>query len=482
MEAAASALPATCFVHEYGMAKRKRRERDRPKGGPEAVYNPNKRVLLSYASDDDAEAVEEKVEGGALENAQEDVPEDYIIAPYPEDELSSKQDRGYQNGGVNAEALEVSDGAEDEDALAPTTVSRKPASRIGAHPLTGQRPALGTIEYQWDDNDGVEDPEYDSEEAEAMAYLKAVRSERQAMPTIFRAQVHDEAESLYDNGIGDTRGWLSDGAYVARPVIGAVMPDSAKTRIKPQEAYTASLKQRFIADRAKLHATPDLEAFKALKKTQRTIAHDLGSKYRSEWCKTMSSVPPATAQVQSMDSTTVDTLLNLVKRRLLRRNRNIKVVTGAWIWSLLARLEDVGTMSNDEVYVLRELGKRAVLVQLSFDDPAAAQQLEQMAENADDDDDDEEEEQCEADKLTKVLDAATPSPPGSPQLNAAGAHVDRQTTTNNSEQPEMNVSAAEHTLITLDMIITVVGEVFGQRDLLEFRKSWESNDSVHENG
>ena len=30
---------------------KRRRERDRPKAGPEAAYNPNKRVLLSYDSD-----------------------------------------------------------------------------------------------------------------------------------------------------------------------------------------------------------------------------------------------------------------------------------------------------------------------------------------------------------------------------------------------------------------------------------------------
>ena len=34
---------------------KRRRERDRPKSGPEALYDPNKRVFLGYDSDDEAE-------------------------------------------------------------------------------------------------------------------------------------------------------------------------------------------------------------------------------------------------------------------------------------------------------------------------------------------------------------------------------------------------------------------------------------------
>jgi hypothetical protein len=40
------------------MGKRKRRERDKPKAAHDAAYNPNKRVLLSYASDGE-DAVEQ---------------------------------------------------------------------------------------------------------------------------------------------------------------------------------------------------------------------------------------------------------------------------------------------------------------------------------------------------------------------------------------------------------------------------------------
>ena len=36
------------------MVKR-RRERDRPKAGPETTFNPHKRVHLSYGEDDDPE-------------------------------------------------------------------------------------------------------------------------------------------------------------------------------------------------------------------------------------------------------------------------------------------------------------------------------------------------------------------------------------------------------------------------------------------
>ena len=41
---------------------------------------------------------------------------------------------------------------------------------------TGQWPALGSLSYQWEDNEEEKhDEEYDSTEEEAMAYLRAVR-------------------------------------------------------------------------------------------------------------------------------------------------------------------------------------------------------------------------------------------------------------------------------------------------------------------
>ena len=110
---------------------------------------------------------------------------------------------------------------------------------------------------------------------------------------------------------------------------------------------------------------------------------------------------------------------------------------------------DVGNMSNEQVYPLRELGKRALYLQLSFLKPEVAAQLEAAGQTGfsldDDDDEDEDQKELGLDEAGR----SSTAKPGSP------GHVVR-----------------ENTLATLDATLVVIGEVFGQRDLLEFRQPW----------
>jgi hypothetical protein len=78
---------------------------------------------------------------------------------------------------------------------------------------------------------------------------------------------------------------------------------------------------------------------------------------------------------------------------------------------------------------------------LSFKDPEAARGIEALE---DDDDDD---------------DRGSPGPP----LGSA-----------DSAAEEINTGPTSNTLATLDMILTIVGQVFGQKDLLQFRQTWEA--------
>jgi hypothetical protein len=86
------------------------------------------------------------------------------------------------------------------------------------------------------------------------------------------------------------------------------------------------------------------------------------------------------------------------------------------------------------------LGKKALFVLLSFRDPEAARGIEQLGEEEEDDD--------------------RGSPP---MLDSAVANRD-----------EGSVGPTSNTLATLDMILTIVGKVFGQKDLLQFRQTWEA--------
>ena len=137
----------------------------------------------------------------------------------------------------------------------------------------------------------------------------------------------------------------------------------------------------------------------------------------------------------------------------LVRAKDIVTITSSWIWSLLTRLDDVGTMNNDQVAIVREFGKKAVLVQLSLHDPAAAQQLEAIEAGSD--------TEAKNDAKIKVLEKDT----------AETENNERETNSASKGALEESV-ARQNTLATLDMIITLVGDSFGQRDLLEFRQPW----------
>lgn len=263
------------------------------------------------------------------------------------------------------------------------------------------------------------------------------------MPTVFAAPADTENEELYESGIGDARGYVSQGAYIGRPKIGVTMPEYSKTSIEPQEAYTRSLKKNFLEQHQRLHSDTRTLSLAALDDRHRIIfnGHDKARAKRQELIQTTVPLP---AQVHAMNQDTVYDLLELIQRFCLVRCKEITNTTSVWVWSLLARLDAVGTMSNREASAVREFGKRAILVQLSFYDPVAAQQLEQMEMNGED-----------------VAHHAVVSSTGDDE---AGEHAHEDASQRSQQQ--------QGTLVTLDMIIAIIGDVFGQRDLLEFRREW----------
>ncbi|KAK4893384.1 hypothetical protein LTR27_008280 [Elasticomyces elasticus] len=422
------------------MAK-KRRERDKPKAAPNSVYNPNKRVLLSYASDDEVdETVEEVADVGDTGGANKD----HQATSQFDDDAETKVEDGVDV--VDAVPAVV---VKEDTEKAPEEKSNEPglfSRSTGRDPTTGQWPAIGTAILNWND-DSDEDVEFEAAEDEAMAYLRAVRDERQVMPTVFRAPFADQTEELYESGVGDGRGYFEDGAYVGRANIGPVMPDSAKTTIEPQEAYTRALKQRFVVAREQMHVKPDNDELAKLDEEHPTSYRQGDNKAHANWKRILTTTMPSPTQIQALDTACVDRLLEVIRRVNLVREQILQESTSVWIWSLLARLDDVGTMNNQEVYAIREFGKKAVLVQLSFHDPVAAAQLEAMSNEGE---------------------------PETDPTKSLNAHFEEGLETlPQSEGKEADSPAAQNTAVTLDMIVTIIGEVFGQLDLLEFRRPWE---------
>jgi len=174
------------------MAKR-RRERDRPKAANDAPYNPNKRILLSYDSEEEHNDVDCPA-GTGHPSAIEAATANYQFEEYPYDD----DDDGDPQVTIPAHDFEpcslqeevkvefqVDQDAQEENTISDTAakVQEAPATKsdrrstwqsgIGRNWLTGQRPALGSLAYECDEDEFGDE---ECESSDAMAYLRAVRS------------------------------------------------------------------------------------------------------------------------------------------------------------------------------------------------------------------------------------------------------------------------------------------------------------------
>ncbi|KXS95919.1 hypothetical protein AC578_5208 [Pseudocercospora eumusae] len=430
---------------------KRRRERDRPKAGPESAYHPNKRVLLSYGSDDDEPeeaseqqdvAVEAELEGRNIAN--------YQMTEYPGSDgevgLGAQPESKEPATAVAAEGEAV--GKEEES---PSRLSEGWKNDARKDHETNQCMAVGMES---------EDDGYDSTTEEAMAYLRTVKNERQAMPEILSAvrpevAQTDEAEPGAEEDVDEDGYMVEDGTYIGRP--DAPLDTAEDDTLDPQRVFTESLKDRFYIQRDQLHTLPSPEKVAALGDHHPVSFPQGNNKAYAEWHRLLSSKPPKAAQLQSLHQDSVFNLLALLQKAYLVKGRNLRNVTSAWMWALLARLDDVGSMSNDQVYPLRELGKKAIFLQLHFSNPEAAAQLQTL-------------QQGEAAGQEVNGGAVIPT-----QYDTDGVAVkatERTSSSHSDQSRTFHAVASENTLATLDMILVVIGEIFGQRDLLEFRQTW----------
>lgn len=307
------------------MTKR-RRERDRPKAGPDAVYNPHKRVHLSYGDDDEPEE-----DVSALEQTPPiNYPAATKSAPMP---LSAQPDEAQEGG---AARLDEEDDEYEPSTALPTTgdtaekrrQSRKKANAYpGKNEATNQKPALGSLSYQWEGQDDDEEG-FMSEEDEAMAYLKAVRSERQGMPSVFRTA---ESRDEIDYSVGDSRGYYVEDCYIARPVLRPEAPK--KSKISAKDAYTEVLKRRFSAMRARLRTEPLVGETETQPDTRKPVPQPNGGKKAYEECvELVKTSPPSPSQLQALDQEDTLSMLELIQKHCFKRGETLRPSTSAWIW------------------------------------------------------------------------------------------------------------------------------------------------------
>ncbi len=362
------------------------------------------------------------------------------------------------------------------------------------------------------------------------------------------------------------RGYYADGAYTAAPATAQnLVPDESTTGNElPQDIYRQSLLLRYRLLRANLRISPPADALAALDEDHPIVVSKQMQAGRFRWQELLRQTDPLPAQIAAMDQTTVLRVIGIIATgRFLKRRTNISSRLGRWIWALLGRVEEIGCLSNDEVAVLRDLGKRAASVSRGayqiddgdagdeadgeynddayqeVDEPPAEPQSEMVEEDVEADNDgntalgasEDQMEQSSHNEQGTTADAGKEGatdgkePEVVVSTDATGGEVNRTDSTDkmaidaikermlatisstgrkeedgeipssvavtgpkeaetHSEEGEVEEGLegveeedeplpSSHTLATLDMILTIVGEVYGQRDLLEARQIWQ---------
>lgn len=315
----------------------------------------------------------------------------------------------------------------------------------------------------------------------------------------------------------------------------------------PRLEYFDSILTRYETLREQLAQTPPDSAIEALGSDHPTSLGKLEYKVVRWWKWKMRSVNPLPAQVACMDKLTVLRLLGLITGgAYLKRGANVEIGVSQWVWSLLAKLPERGELNSEEIGVVRELGKKAVLVGMGLkedqDWEEGIDHLEAVYEIGKGDDDKDVigvvEQNSESFDSPQRLDTKPIGPqlPGGtlaetpasgkaslartedrisqeePKLgqtareeelaaakarilaslggnDAPNAALEPEVGPSKGKEPAEEAESAEDTVptkeelakkeaatwntkATLDMIITIAGEMYGQRDLLEFRSVW----------
>lgn len=312
-----------------------------------------------------------------------------------------------------------------------------------------------------------------------------------------------------------------------RPENGASTHSDSPAHI--QKAYFASLVAQFTSLRSALHQDPPPEALAALPRDHgfEVGRFGSGSKTFKIWEIRLRHTDPLPAQVAAMDKPSVLKLLRIILGgKFLRRGCELRERTSRWLWALLARLPDRGEMDFMEVGYVRELGKRAVLLLATLEEMAALRREVELEEGQQEEEDDDleegvyiDEDGTPQDEIEDTGDFAPRLPPSNgqdPIIEVADKGIAEDEEMEDGEVPdegevsatdlEADIAAAKARLLgdieqidspevetgpsrkgeddeeafdetrarinmraTLNMILTVAGEFYGQRDLLEFR-------------
>lgn len=243
----------------------------------------------------------------------------------------------------------------------------------------------------------------------------------------------------------------------------------------PQDAYYGALLERFSDLRHQLSNNVSLlKSAQGVFKTEMQWATDIHAKYRQWWFAFTGHAPTANYVAQLSQNQVIlglDRLESLLSRRNLDTSF-CRVRLGAWSWALLAKCRDRTSVDGDDVGVLRALAKKAQMLHrkysaVSTDASWTARAEEDRSyheEMVEDGSESEGEHADDAPAVPEDLEAARAKLLSTVESNMGG---DPGKVENREDSDPVGAI-----LMLLDSIVTVVGELYGQRDLLEQRAAW----------
>ncbi|KAK0509944.1 hypothetical protein JMJ35_007338 [Cladonia borealis] len=390
------------------------------------------------------------------------------------------------------------------------------AAQSKIDPTYGQRGAFPGL-----DDPGAEDDLFYGPASDGLEYLRMVRIEAKTVPNLLVAPSSPPAEQKEESLYQDyPRGYYSDGAYTALPLASSTTHGTnlgaEEEPLDPQEAYYASLLSRF-ADLSSTLQNPPPATSTALSPQKWWNS--------SRWRSQILNSQPQTTRLASLPQEQVIYGLEILESLLTLGNlhgtkgRNI----GAWAWGLLGRCREVGEMSSEEVGVVRGVGKRAqwILRRMAAGEGLWEEKEVQEEEDGDGDDGEEEDgggedgdgeegeeeegplEEGEEDefaggpgsytldderalaearkRIIASLDGCaepTEPPLGKKAVQDQSEEKDKASIEPRVDAVPRGIAKAEENNLhiiyaTLDIIITIIGRCYGQRDLLDGRLLWE---------
>jgi regulator of vacuolar morphogenesis len=337
----------------------------------------------------------------------------------------------------------------------------------------------------------------------------AHRSEAKGVPHILVGPIqtaHSEEANGYVDENDEAGGYYEDGAFIAAPESTSRLSASTSAAPDAQEAYYISLTSRFRELHTQLQHVPPLSAVEALTSDHPISLPPESAKAKQLWRFLLQSQEPQMAQLACMDMESVLEVVKLIKSLLAgtMRSRSQERIQrlGAWIWGVLGRCSEAGQLGSEEISELRELGKRAVGLLVGIRDRSGKtygqeeddqEEVEYREDVATTESPDPQAEPTAGGKIAQHdsaepdLSAGTSSE--SKELEDAKAALQQQLSveyelspSDELEEGQVEEEGGNETVkltidkqvrVILDMVITVVGDLYGQRDLLEFRDIWD---------